>query len=393
MGEAVILSAARTPTGRFLGALSPRSATALGGIAISAAIQRAGVEPAAVDEVIMGNVLSCGLGQAPARQAALAAGLSDSINAFAVNKVCGSGLKAVMLAAQAIHADEADLIVAGGMESMSNAPYLVRGLRTGVKMTHQTLEDAMIGDGLWCPFENQHMGMAAEHIARKFNITRRMQDEYALQSHLKAVAAQDAGAFDEEIVPVETAERKGPPVRVTADETPRRDTSLEKLAALRPVFQPEGGTVTAGNAPGVNDGAAAVVVASAAKARALARQPLARIVAYTAVGVAPIDIFYAPVLAVRKVLEKAGLALDQIEVLELNEAFSAQAAADIQELGVDPARVNKRGGAVALGHPIGASGARILTTLLHIMKNEGLKRGLASLCLGGGNAVAMVVER
>jgi len=393
MTDAVILSAARTPTGRFLGALSGVSATALGGVAIRAAIERAGIEPAAVDEVIMGNVLSCGLGQAPARQAALAAGLPDTINAFAVNKVCGSGLKAVMLAAQAIRVGEADLIVAGGMESMSNAPYLVRGLRTGVKMTDQTLEDEMIRDGLWCVFADHHMGMSAEYTATKSGITRQMQDEFALDSHRKAIAAQDAGAFGEEIVPVEVPQRRGPPVRVTADETPRRDTSLEKLAALRPAFQRDGGTVTAGNAPGVNDGAAAVVVAGAERADALGREPLARIVASTSVGLAPIDIFYTPIHAVRRVLEKAGLTLDDIDVFELNEAFSAQALADVQELGIDPAKVNVRGGAVALGHPIGASGARVLTTLLHIMKSEGLRRGLASLCLGGGNAVAMIVQR
>ena len=393
MAEAVIVSAARTPTGRFLGALSGLSAVQLGGIAIRAALERAGVEPEAVDEVIMGNVLASGLGQAPARQAALAAGLTHSINAFSVNKVCGSGLKAVMLAAQAVRLGDARLVVAGGMESMSNAPYLLRGLRTGVKMGNRTLEDAMILDGLWCAFENQHMGLAAEYTAKKSGITRRMQDEYALESHRRAVAAQDAGAFEEEIVPVEVPQRKGPPLVVSADEPPRRDTSLEKLAALKPVFQPDGGTVTAGNAPGVNDGAAALVVTSAGEADRLGGEVLARIVAYCAVGVAPIDIFYAPVQAVRAVLEKAGLDLADIDVFELNEAFSAQALADIRELGLDPAKVNVRGGAVALGHPIGASGARILTTLLHVMKQEGYRRGLAALCLGGGNAVAMIVER
>jgi len=341
----------------------------------------------------MGNVLSAGLGQAPARQAALGAGLPDTIAAFSVNKVCGSGLKAVMLAAQAVRAGDADVIVAGGMESMSNAPYLLRGLRDGVKMTDQTIQDGMILDGLWCALEDHHMGLSAEYTAEKSGITREEQDAFALSSHQKAVAAQDAGAFADEIVPVEVPQRRGDPLMVATDETPRRETSLEKLARLRPVFKRDGGTVTAGNASSINDGAAAVVVTGAERAEGLGREPLARIVGSCTAGVAPIDIFYAPIFAVRDVVEKAGLALDDIDVFELNEAFSAQAVADIRELRIDPEKVNVRGGAVALGHPIGASGARVLTTLLYVMKSEGLKRGVAALCLGGGNAVAMLVER
>jgi acetyl-CoA C-acetyltransferase len=390
--EAVILSAVRTPVGRFQGGLSGLSATDLGGIAVREAVRRAGVPPEIVDEVLMGNVLQGGVGQAPARQAALKGGLPDTVAATTINKVCGSGLKAVMIGASEIKAGEAEVVVAGGMESMSNAPYFLPGARNGYRMGHGELKDLMIHDGLWCAFKNWHMGVAAELIAEKFNVTRSMQDEYAAASQKKAVDAIAAGKFRDEIVPVTIPQKKGDPVVIDTDEGPRRDTTVESLAKLRPAFK-EGGTVTAGNAPSVNDGASALVVASRESAERLGKAPLARILGYTTGGTAPEMLFYAPVVAVRKLLDKLSLKIGDFDLIEANEAFAAQALADGNELGWDWSRVNVNGGAVALGHPIGASGARILTTLLYAMKDRGARRGLATLCLGGGNAVALAVER
>jgi acetyl-CoA C-acetyltransferase len=393
MPDAFILSAARTPIGKYLGSLAEVPAPELGAVAVREVLRRAGVAPERVDEVIVGNVLQAGVGQNPARQVALKAGLPDSIAAFTVNKVCGSGLKAVMLAAQAIKAADADLLVAGGIESMSRAPYLLFGTRTGWKYGDQKVIDAMIHDGLWCPFECWHMGAAAEHIADKCGVTRAEQDRFAVQSHERALAAWERGSFKSEVVPVTVG--SGPKARVVErDEGMRPDTTRESLAKLKPSFR-EGGSVTAGNASMLSDGAAAVVVASAKAAERLGTKPLARIVAYAASGVAPKDIFIAPVLAVRRVLERAGLAFKEIDLFELNEAFAAQMLACAKELKWDESRVNVNvnGGAIALGHPIGASGARVLVTLLYALEERGLRRGLASLCLGGGNAVAMVVER
>ena len=349
------------------------------------------MQPNQVDEVILGNVIQAGVGQNPARQAALKAGLPDSIAAFTVNKVCGSGLKAVMLAAQAIRAGDADLIAAGGIESMSRAPHILFGTRTGWKYGDQKAVDAMIHDGLWCPFEDWHMGEAAEHIAQKCHVSRAEQDRFSAQSQHRAAAAWEQGAFTAEVVPVTVG--SGPKARiVNHDEGIRPDTSIEALAKLRPSFR-EGGTVTAGNASMLSDGAAALVVGSAKAAEKLGTKPLARIVAYATSGVAPRDIFIAPVLAIRRVLEKANLKQGAIDLFELNEAFAAQMLACIKELGLDESKVNVNGGAIALGHPIGALGARVLVTLLYALEQRRLKRGLASLCLGGGNAVAMVVER
>ena len=389
--DAFLLSAARTPIGKFLGGLADLSAPQLGGLAIAEALKRANVAPARVDEVIMGNVVQAGVGQAPARQAALAAGLPDTIAAYTVNKVCGSGLKAVMLAAQAIKAGDASVVVAGGMESMSRAPFLLQGVRQGYKYGDQKTVDALIHDGLWCPFENWAMGEAAEHIAAKCGVTRGDQDRFSAQSHQRAAAAWDAGAFAAEVFPVTVG--SGAKARtVLGDEGIRADSTAAGLAKLRPAFRPDG-TVTAGNASQLSDGAAAVVVASAAFAEQAGAKPLARVVAYATSGVAPKDIFIAPVPAVRMVLEKAKLTLADIDLFELNEAFAAQMLACGKELGLDEGRVNVNGGAVALGHPIGASGARVLTTLAYAMQARGARYGLASLCLGGGNAVAMVIER
>ncbi len=391
MADAFLLSAARTPIGKFLGALAELTAPQLGSLALAEALRRAGVQPNQVDEVILGNVIQAGVGQNPARQAALKAGLPDSIAAFTVNKVCGSGLKAVMLAAQAIRAGDADLIAAGGTESMSRAPHLLFGTRTGWKYGDQKAVDAMIHDGLWCPFEDWHMGEAAEHIAQKYHVSRAEQDRFSAQSQHRAAAAWEQGAFTAEVVSV--AVGSGPRARiVNHDEGIRPDTSIEALAKLRPSFR-EGGTVTAGNASMLSDGAAALVVGSAKAAEKLGAKPLARIVAYATSGVAPKDIFIAPVLAIRRVLEKANLKQGAIDLFELNEAFAAQMLACIKELGLDESKVNVNGGAIALGHPIGASGARVLVTLLYALEQRRLKRGLASLCLGGGNAVAMIVER
>jgi acetyl-CoA C-acetyltransferase len=389
---AVILSATRTPIGRFLGALAPLTAPKLGAIAVREALRRAGVPDSAVDEVILGNVVQGGVGQAPARMAQIAAGIPGSVPAMTINKVCGSGLKAVMLGAQAIKAGDAQVIVAGGMESMSQAPHYLFGIRGGVKFGNQTLVDGVIHDGLWCSFGNCHMGNHAEYTATKAGITREAQDRFALESHQKAVAAQEGGKFAAEIVPVEIPGRKGS-VTVTADESPRKDTTLDALAKLKPAFVKEGGSVTAGNAPGLNDGASAVVVASLAFAQAHGLTPLARITAYATGGGEPKELFFAPIVAVQNLMKKAGTAIGDYDLIEANEAFAVQALADGAALGWDWSRVNVNGGAVALGHPIGASGARVLTTLLYAMQDRGKATGLATLCLGGGSAVALSVER
>jgi acetyl-CoA C-acetyltransferase len=391
MSDVFILSAARTPIGKYLGGLAELAAPQLGAVAVREALRRAGAPPERVDEVILGNVIQAGVGQNPARQAALKAGLPDTIAAFTVNKVCGSGLKAVMLAAQAIKAGDAELLVAGGMESMSQAPYLLQGARAGWKYGDQKVIDAMIHDGLWCAFEGCHMGESAEYIAGKCNVSRAEQDRFSAQSHRRAAAALERGAFNAEVVPVTVG--SGPKAKtVSRDEGVRPETTAEVLGRLKPAFR-EGGAVTAGNASMLSDGAAAVVVGSARAAERLGVKPLARVVAYATSGVAPRDIFLAPVFAVRQVLDRAGLGLKDMDLFELNEAFAAQMLACGNELKLDEGRVNVNGGAIALGHPIGASGARVLVTLLYALEQRGGKRGLASLCLGGGNAVAMVVER
>ena len=391
MADVFLLSGVRTPIGKYLGGLAEVPATQLGAIVIAEAMRRAGVPPERVEEVILGNVIQAGMGQNPARQSALKAGLPDTIAAFTVNKVCGSGLKAVMLAAQAIRAGDAELIVAGGIESMSRAPYLLFDARSGWKYGDQKVVDAMIHDGLWCAFENWHMGEAAEHIAQKCNISRAEQDRFAAQSHQRASAAWEKGAFNAETIAVTVG--SGPKAKtVNRDEGMRPDSTAQILAKLKPSFR-EDGTVTAGNASMLSDGAAALLVASARAAERVGTKPLARIVAYATSGVAPKDIFIAPVSAVRMVLDKAKLNLKDIDLFEMNEAFAAQMLACSKELKLDEERVNVNGGAIALGHPIGASGARVLVTLLYALEQRGLKRGLASLCLGGGNAVAMIVER
>lgn len=392
MRDSVIVSAVRTPTGKFLGSLKDFTAPQLGALVVAEAVRRAGVDPAIVDECIMGNVVAAGEGQNPARQAALNGGLPDRVAALTVNKVCGSGLKAVMLADQAIRVGDIDVAVAGGMESMSNAPYLSRRLREGLRLGNGELLDAMVHDGLWCAFEQCHMGNAGEVVAEQYNISREAQDDYAAQSHWKAARAASEGYFQEEILPVSIPQRKGPPIVVDRDESIRSDTTVDALGKLKPAFK-EGGTVTAGNAPGVNDGAAAVVVMASERAKALGLTPLARIVAQATSGLAPKFVLMTPVEAVRRVAQKAGRTLEEIDLVELNEAFSVQAVAVLGELGIDPAKVNVHGGAVALGHAIGSSGARILTTLLYAMKRRNAKRGIATLCLGGGNGVALAVER
>lgn len=393
--EPVILSAARTPQGKFLGTLSSLSATDLGAMVVKAAVERAGVEDTAqFDEVIMGNVVSAGIGQAPARQAAIFGGLNPSVGATTINKVCGSGMKAAMLAAQGIKAGDGHLYVAGGMESMSRAPYLVQGRGGAMRYGHEELTDALVHDGLWDPFEKWIMGDAAEFIGEEYEVTRYAMDEYALGSHTKALAAIDGGKFKDEIVPVEVKGRKGKVSIVEEDEAPRRDTSLEILAKLPAIFK-EGGNVTAGNAPGLNDGASAMVVASREKAEELGRKPLARIVGYTQVAVDPKFIFIAPARAVPKLLEQVEWTLDDVDLIELNEAYAAQVLADgyaMADIGWDWGKVNVNGGAIALGHPLGASGTRVLTTLIYALKDRGLKRGIASLCLGGAEAVAMAIE-
>jgi acetyl-CoA C-acetyltransferase len=387
----VIVSATRTPIGKFQGGLAPLAAPALGAIAIREAVRRAGIEPAAVAEVIMGHVVQGGVGQAPARQAAIGAGLPGTVPSVTINKVCGSGLKAVMLAAQAVKAGDAELIVAGGMESMSNAPYYLFGIRNGVKFGNQQLVDGVIRDGLWCSFGDCHMGAYAEYTAEKAGIARDAQDRFALESHRRATAAQEACRFKDEIVAVEVPGRKAVTV-VDQDEAPRADTTLEALGRLKPAFV-EGGTVTAGNAPGLNDGASALVVTSLAYARAHGLAPLARITAYATGGGEPRDLFFAPIVAVQRLMQKEGKTIGDYDLIEANEAFAVQALADGQALGWDWDRVNVNGGAVALGHPIGASGARVLTTLLYALRARDRATGLATLCLGGGNAVALSVER
>jgi len=390
--DVVIAGACRTAMGRFLGGLSSLTPQQLGAAVIREAVSRAGVKPEQVDECYMGNVVQAGLGQSPARQALILSGLPPEIPATTVNKVCGSGLKSIMLGAQTIRLGEADIVVAGGMESMSFCPYILhKGIREGVKFGDQKLVDSLIHDGLWCAFEDVHMGNLAELVAEEKNITREMQDEYALGSHRKAVAAMKAGKFKKEIVPVQVPRRKGEPITIDTDESPREDTSLEKLAKLRPAFQKDG-TVTAGNAPGLNDGASAVVVMSLAKAKELGTEPLARITGYVSAFVEPKWVFLAPVKAVQKLMDKLDAKIDYFDLIEANEAFAAQCLADGKELGWDFDRVNVNGGGIALGHPIGASGARVVTTLLYAMKDRGKKTGLATLCLGGGGAVAMSFE-
>jgi acetyl-CoA C-acetyltransferase len=396
---AVIVSAARLPTGRFLGGLASLPAPQLGAKAIAAAVERAALDSGEIEDVIMGNVVQGGIGQAPARQAAIAAGIPATIPAMTINKVCGSGLKAVMLAAQAIRAGDARVVVAGGMESMSNVPYYVKGYRDGVKFGDRTLVDGLIYDGLWCAFGQCHMGGHAEYTAWKAGVSREDQDAFALESHRKAIAAIDAGEFRDEIVPVEIPGRRGAVTVLDTDETPRRDSTLEALASLKPAFAGDAPpavtepSVTAGNAPGLNDGAAATVVTSEAYARAHGLDILGRVSAYSVGATEPRELFFAPVVAVRRLMEKEGTSIDDYGLFEVNEAFAVQAIADARELGMDLGRINVRGGAIALGHPIGASGAKILTTLLYAMRDRDVEKGMATLCLGGGNAVALSVER
>jgi len=389
--DVVIVSACRTPMGKLLGNLSPLSAPQLGAVTIAEAVRRAGIDPSQVDEVLMGNVVPAGQGQAPARQAAIGAGLPPDIGATTINKVCGSGLKAVALGSALIRAGEAEIIVAGGMESMSNAPYLLPKARTGYRLGDGTLKDAVVQDGLWCAFENHHMGVSAEFIADQFEVSREEMDEFAFHSHQKALAAIEAGKFEAEIVAVEVPQRKGPPQLIEADEGPRPDTSMEALGRLKPVFQ-DGGRVTAGNSSGLTDGASAMMIMSRQKAEELGVQPLACITGFAQAAVDPLWLFIAPVHAVRKLYDKTGLKQEEIDLFELNEAFASQMLADGKELGLDWDRVNVNGGAIALGHPIGCSGARVMTTLIHNLKDRDLKTGVASLCLGGGEAVAMSVE-
>ncbi len=391
--EAVIISAARTPTGKFQGALKDFTAPELGAIAIREAIKRAGVDPALVDEVIMGCVVQAGIGQAPARQAALKAGLPPEVSALTVNMVCGSGLRAVALASQSVQLGDADFVVAGGMESMSNIPYALPQARDGYRLGNGTTLDLLIHDGLWCPFENWHMGNTGEVVAEKHQITRETQDDFAYNSHRKAYEAQQAGYFKDEIIPIEIPQKKGDSIILDYDEPVRSDTTVETLGKLKPAFKKDGGTVTAGNAPGVNDGASALVVTSTEKAAELDVEPLARIVSYAVSGIEPKYIMLAPVEGVRRAVKKAGWELEDVELFELNEAFSVQALGVMKELGINQDFVNVNGGAVAMGHAIGNSGGRVLTTLLYEMKRRGAKRGVAGLCLGGGNSVAMAVER
>jgi acetyl-CoA C-acetyltransferase len=391
MREAVIVSAARTPTGKFLGSLKEFMAPQLGAIAVREAVRRAGIDPTTVDECIMGNVVAAGEGQNPARQAALNGGLGEHVAAMTINKVCGSGLKAVMLAAQGIATGDIDVAVAGGMESMSNTPYLLSRVREGLRMGNGTLVDSMIHDGLWCAFEQCHMGMSGEHVAEHFKVGREDQDAYAAESHRKAAHAASQGWFADEIVPVEIPQKKGAPLSFAHDEAVRAETTPATLAGLRPAFKKDG-SVTAGNAPGVNDGAAALVVMAAEKANALGVTPMARIVGQATSGLAPRLVLMTPVEAVRKVAAKVNWTLADVDLFEINEAFSVQMVAVLRELGIAPEKVNVHGGAVALGHPIGASGARVLTTLIYALRRHRKKRGIASLCLGGGNGVALAIE-
>lgn len=392
MQEAVIIVAVRTPIGKFQGSLSALSAVELGACVVREAVRRAQIEPAQVDEVIMGNVVSAGLGQNPARQAALGGGLDPRVAAMTINKVCGSGLKAVALAAQGIATGNSDVVIAGGMESMSNCPYLVPGARQGLRLGDKTLVDSMVHDGLWDVYEDFHMGMTAELVAEKYQISRERQDRFALESHRRAIAAIKSGKLKDQIVPVCVPDKKGEMREFSVDESPREDTTLEKLARLKPVFK-KGGTVTAGNAPGTNDGAAATVVTSAETARKLGQKPMARIVAQAVSGVEPRWVMMAPVDAVESLLKKTGWRVEDVDLVELNEAFAVQAVAVIEQLGLDPQKTNVNGGAVALGHPIGASGARILVDVVYEMERRDARRGIAALCLGGGNAIALAVER
>ena len=391
MRETVIVSAVRTPTGKFLGALKDFTAPDLGALVVREAVARAGIDPNLVDECIMGNVVSGGVGQAPARQAALRGGLNHSVGALTINKVCGSGLKAVMLAAQGIATGDIDIAVTGGMESMSNCPYLLTRVREGLRMGDGTIIDSMIHDGLWDSFDNIHMGLTGEHVAEKYTVTRAEQDAYAADSHRKAARATREGWFKAEMLPISIPQRKGDPLIVDKDESIREDTSTESLSKLKPAFKKDG-TVTAGNAPGVNDGAAALVVMGADVAARLKLTPIARVIGQATAGLAPKLVMMTPVEAVRKVLKKTGWTIESVDLFELNEAFAVQGVAVTRELGLDPAKVNVNGGAVALGHAIGASGARILTTLLYALRRHGKKRGIATLCLGGGNGVALAVE-
>ena len=392
--DVVIISACRTPVGKFQGSLSDLSATQLGALVVREAVKRASFDSKQVDECIMGNVVSAGLGQNPARQAAIFGGLPPEVGAMTVNKVCGSGLKAVALAAQAIQTENSSIVVAGGMESMTNAPYLLPQARKGYRLGNAQIVDSMVNDGLWDIYNNYHMGITGENVAEKYDITREEQDEFALNSHRKALAAIKECRFKSQIVPVELAPKKkgGDPVIFDKDESPREDTTIEVLRSLKPAFKKDG-TVTAGNAPGVNDGAAALVVTSAKRAKNLGAEPMARIVAQATSGVEPKWVMMAPVDAVRKIWEKTGWKNEDVDLYELNEAFSVQALGVMRELGLDPNRVNVNGGAVAIGHPIGASGARVLVTLIYEMTRRNVHRGIAALCLGGGNAVAMAVER
>ena len=392
MRESVIVSAVRTPTGKFLGVLKGFTATQLGALVVAEAVRRTAIDPQIVDECIMGNVVSAGLGQNPARQAALNGGLPDHVAALTINKVCGSGLKAVMIADQGIRVGDIDVAVAGGMESMSNCPYLLPRVRAGLRMGNGEVVDSMINDGLWCAFEQCHMGHSGEVVAEHYKVGRAAQDEYAAGSHRKAARATDEGAFKDEILPIVIPQKKGDPLVVDRDEPIRADTTVAALAALKPAFKKDG-SVTAGNAPGVNDGASALVVMAAGRAASLGLAPLARIVAQATSGLPPKFVLMTPVEAVRRVAEKVGWDLKDVDLFELNEAFSVQAVAVLNELGIDPCKVNVNGGAVALGHAIGSSGARVLTTLLYALQRRNLKRGIATLCLGGGNGVALAVER
>ena len=389
--DVVFVSACRTPMGRFLGNLSPLSAPQLGAVVIAEAVRRAGIDPILIDEVLMGNVVPAGQGQAPARQAAIGAGLPSDIGATTINKVCGSGLKAVALGSALIRAGDAEIVVAGGMESMSNAPHLLPRARTGYRLGDGTLKDAIVHDGLTCAFQDHHMGVSAEFIADQFDISREEMDEFAFQSHQKAAAAMEAGKFEAEIVPVEVPQRKGPPRLIEVDEGPRPTTTMEALAHLKPVFR-EGGKVTAGNSSGLTDGASAILIMSRQKANELGVTPLARITGFAQAAVDPLWLFIAPVHAVRKLFKKADLKQEEVDLFELNEAFASQMLANGRELGLDWEKVNVNGGAIALGHPIGCSGARVTTTLIYNLKDRGLKTGVASLCLGGGEAVAMSFE-
>ncbi|NNJ08906.1 acetyl-CoA C-acetyltransferase [Chloroflexales bacterium ZM16-3] len=391
MDDIVIVGAARTPIGKFNGAFAGLTATQLGAAAVRAAVERAQIDPSSVSECIMGNVVGAGLGQAPARQAAIGAGLPDSVGALTINKVCGSGMKAAMIGAALIRGGDAEVIVAGGMENMTRTPYLLPNARHGYRLGNGELVDALIHDGLWCPFEHHHMGNSAEWIAQNHHVTREQQDAFAFQSQQRAIAAIDAGRLKAEIFPVSVPGPKGQQTLVDTDENPRRDTSMGSLARLRPAFAAEG-TVTAGNAPGITDGAAALVLMGGSRAAALGLTPLARIVDYAQAAVKPLELFTAPAFAVERLLQRTSTSIDDYDLFEINEAFAAQVVANAHALGIDPDRLNVNGGAIALGHPIGASGARVIVTLIHALRQRGGRRGMAALCLGGGEAVAMAIE-